>query len=179
MSSCHRGHEYITRKLVEAGADPNIQNKVGESAAMFAVKGGHLSCIDALAQSKNNNVDWNLVDKYGRNVTMLALDSSLEVLNRLTTIDTIDWNTRNSNGDSTLTLALASDNSDIIRTVLSVSQIKYDVDHLKEKNVYDKAVAECQKYLAELYGDGGNIDRLVSFALHTGMKDMAELLGKS
>ena len=178
MMSCCNGHAEITRKLIQAGAELNIQNYLGETAANRAVFNDEMACIDVLAEY--DDTDWNLTDEDGDSVTMIAIHKNLvEILRRLTTIDSIDWNIRNNESESTLTKALAHENKDFIKIVLSVPTIVYDNGYLRRMKVYDKAVTECQKYLVELseVTENGSLESLVMFAIDIGLENMAKFIG--
>ena len=103
------------------------------------------------------------------------------MLGRLTKITNINWNNLTKfGGNSTLTLALRRSNSKIIKAILAIPQIIYDVYHLRDHDVYDEAVSECKKYLSELSGGSENdIESLVEFAVERGLYNMAKFLAKS
>ena len=69
-------------------------------------------------------------------------------------IESIDWNYRTNNGASALTTALKFCHYEKHRRnknllwILTCPKVVYDIDHLKQQNVYDIAVTMCQSLLA-------------------------------
>ena len=50
-------------------------------------------------------------------------------------------------------MALEKRNKEIVDMLLSVEGLELDIDHLKSKNMFSKAVTACQKFVSEKMGN--------------------------
>ena len=157
MMSCRDGYSEITEKLVTASTvDLNCRRSnvlFGDTAAMIAAYYNRPECLKILA--KQDRVDWNYQTNKGWTAAICAVISNhVECVRILLTIPHLNWNLRtNENsgdpGRSALTIALENGNKEIINLVLSAKGLTLDIDHLKSKNVFEKAVAALQAFVPE------------------------------
>ena len=178
--SCCNGHSEITQKLVSTpGVDLNCQNSDGNTAAMIAACHNQTECLKILATQ--DSVEWNIQDDdFGGTAAMCAVyQNQVENVRILLTIPSINWNMRMNDNSSAVTIALEGGNKEIINLVLSAGGLALDVDHMKSKNVFDKAVTACKEFVLGKMGDDGIDDEemITSFALENDMVEIAKVLG--
>lgn len=61
MNAASRGFHDMVQLLLDIGADPNLQDKDGSTALMYAAEHGHEKCVRRLI--KNKKGDPNIRDK--------------------------------------------------------------------------------------------------------------------
>ena len=99
-----------------------------------------------------------------------------EAVKILSEIESIDWNIVGEDEDTALTWALDMDeeNADILRILFGIPSLDINIDKLKDKRAYEKAVIAAKKYLDSLMDNSG--DDYLMFALKTDLDKIAALL---
>ena len=76
-----KGNKEVVEMLLDAGADPSVQDELGNTASVLASENGHKEVVEMLL---NVGVDPNVQDKYGETALMLALaNGHKEIVNLL------------------------------------------------------------------------------------------------
>ena len=79
LYACSKGHQGIVKKLLDEGADINIQDKIGASPLHRAAGCGRLEMVKFLLNSANS-MDLNMQDNYGNTPLHAACeDGSVDV----------------------------------------------------------------------------------------------------
>ena len=98
-------------------------------------------------------------------------------------IKCVDWNLRNKDDESALIWALNGERKEIINLILSVPDLEIDIDHLKSKDVFEKAVEACKEYVSVMMDDttddAFDEQNILSYALRNNMDSFARLLCRS
>ena len=167
------GHSEIVKKLAKApGIDLNFQSldgwwNFGESAAFLSISSTssdihsppiNLDCVKVLAEVEG--VDWNLEDSEGVTPFMRALMNrrmdSVKCLKVLRNISSIDWNNIYPPDygfkGSPFCYTLFTDHNVIPRYIiprflLTLPDVQVDIDELKERYCFDKAVMACKQHV--------------------------------
>lgn len=105
--------------LLRHHANPNIQNKEGETPLIIAIKGGCTECVTELLA--NTNTDITLINIYGKTALMYAAEKGMkEVVEQLLLRDDSNVNLQDAHGDTALILAArAHDDANIIEALLA------------------------------------------------------------
>ena len=105
------------------------------------------------------------------------------MLKKLGTIRKIDWNLKNNKYESTLTKALASENDDLIKSVLSIPEIIYDTKYLMIEGVYCTAIDIIPKLLTSMIREEVNMairckcrEAIILFAKMSGLENLADFI---
>ena len=110
----------IVQDLITIGdADPNEKNNLGKNALMYAIENKNQGIIKILLNSPFLNI--NAVDHMGNNALMYAVRSGdANILTQLLRFfsSKIDFNIRNADGQTVFSLAVASNNYRMVRTLL-------------------------------------------------------------
>ena len=167
------GHSEIVKKLAKApGIDLNFQSldgwwNFGESAAFLSISSTssdihsppiNLDCVKVLAEVEG--VDWNLEDSEGVTPFMRALMNrrmdSVKCLKVLRNISSIDWNNIYPPDygfkGSPFCYTLFTDHNVIPRYIiprflLTLPDVQVDINDLKERYCFDKAVMICKQHV--------------------------------
>ena len=115
----------IVQDLITIGdADPNEQDNLGKNALMYAIENKNQGIIKILLNSPFLNI--NAVDHMGNNALMYAVKSGdANILTQLLRFfsSKIDFNIRNADGQTVFSLAVASNNLRMVRTLLESGAI--------------------------------------------------------
>ena len=183
IKSFFEDNDDITRKLLEAGADPNSQDDDGNTLAGLAVCNDMPGIVEILAE--NGKTNWNIpTNENGDSIAMEAIniDVSPEMLLRLTKIPNIDWIIRNEDDENILVRGLnVFPNKEKIKILFTIPQIEYDVDYLKEMEVYERAVEEAKQFLTDKMEEEGMDcgESLVRYAMRLGLEKLAAFVEKA
>ena len=166
------GHSSIVKKLVKApGIDLNFQSldglwNDGESAALLSMLSAcnihspsiNLDCVKVFTETEG--VDWHLEDSKGFTPFIRALMNkrmdSVKCLKVLRNVSSIDWNNIYPPDYgfkcSPFCYSLGTDYNKIQRNViprflLTLPDVQVDIDELKERYCFDKAVMACKQHV--------------------------------
>ena len=177
---CDSGNVFAARKAIEAGANINYVDEDGRTPAMNAALAGKVNIIDLLEEYDETN--WNYKNNHGENILLVLfpIGDNFDIIQRLSLIEDLNWEIQDNNGMSilvkTMENSLCEYCSENTTALLSVPQIKYDVDYLKQKNVYEATVRECKNYVTNLMRDEGLEGDLVRFAKRKCLINMAAFI---
>lgn len=79
MQAAYYGYIEVLKKLIQAGANLNLQSKKGETALLLAVKRNRPEIVQILIDAR---ADLNLTNQHGMTALMLAIENT-ELLNKL------------------------------------------------------------------------------------------------
>ena len=109
------GHSRVGQILLKGGADPNIQEKDGRSALMYASQNGHSEVVQILLKG---GADPNIQEKDGRSALMYAsLNGHSEVVQILLK-GGADPNIQEKDGRSALVSAYTNGHSEVVQILL-------------------------------------------------------------
>ena len=115
----------IVQDLITIGdADPNEKNNLGKNALMYAIENKNQGIIKILLNSSFLNI--NAVDDMGNNDLMYAVKSGdAKIVSQLLSFfpSEIDFNRRNADGQTVFSLAVASNNLGMVKTLLESGAI--------------------------------------------------------
>ena len=77
MQACKNGHELCARALLEAKADPNVENKDHVTALNFACNWGHEACALLLLR---NGARADVKDKWGDTPRSIAKKKKMKAV---------------------------------------------------------------------------------------------------
>ena len=102
LEACrHGGSLRKIKEYIEAGADVNVQDSLGTTAAMFAVTDQNVGLLQML--SERSDIDCNIQNEDGNTVALLATKLQqydfLQMLLQNQT-ENIDWNIQNKEGNT-------------------------------------------------------------------------------
>jgi ankyrin repeat protein len=120
--------EKVTRLLIQAGLDPDVQNHVGETALHKIVEVGNLGVAKLLIEA---GADVNLIDNTGRTVCFYAAQSGLaELIDLLLADFDIDVNAKDELGCTALMLASEERHADVVKLLLDAGADAKVVDKM-------------------------------------------------
>lgn len=115
----------IVQDLITIGdADPNEKHSLGKNALMYAIENKNQGIIKILLNSPFLNI--NAVDHMGNNALMYAVKSGdAKIVSQLLSFfpSEIDFNRRNADGQTVFSLAVASNNLGMVKTLLESGAI--------------------------------------------------------
>lgn len=115
----------IVQDLITIGdADPSEKDNSGKNALMYAIENKNRGIIEILLYSPSLNI--HAVDHMGNNALMYAVKSGdAKIVSQLLSFfpSEIDFNRRNADGQTVFTLAVASNNLGMVKTLLESGAI--------------------------------------------------------
>ena len=100
-----QGHNKCVNALLQAGADPNIQNKKGNTALSNASRWGYKYCVYLLLQAGSKSINPNIRDKKGNTALIYAARYGYKGCVSLLLKAGADPNIKNDWGDTALLYA--------------------------------------------------------------------------
>ena len=120
MQAAKKGNENITKDLINAGANINLQDiNLGINALMWAVSNGHTKIVKLLI---NHGADVNLKTRYCWTALMAAATVNKPKIVRLLIINGAKINSKNNDGETALMLAEKKGSWDIVKLINPDSQ---------------------------------------------------------
>ena len=161
------GHVKVVEILTKSAIDWNYKDSMGETVVFACIKYRRFDCLKLLMSVES--VDWNISNCSGKTPLMILVEKENKntlYLELLRQVPSIDWNYINkfqsehlNCDDSVVTLTLNKENQKFFHYLLSLPEIKIDIEHLKKKCVHRKAVLESIKYVKHMMiHDGNNPD---------------------
>ena len=99
------------KRLLEAGADPNFQDKCGSTALIWASKTGNIEIVRVLFEA---GADLNLQNRWGNTALIIASRYTVEETVKILLEAGADPNIQNRWGNTALELALSDKNNKIV-----------------------------------------------------------------
>ena len=109
------GHSRVGQILLKGGADPNIQEKDGRSALMYASQNGHSEVVQILLKG---GADPNIQEKDGRSALMYASFNGHSEVVQILLKGGADPNIQEKDGRSALVSAYTNGHSEVVQILL-------------------------------------------------------------
>ena len=106
------GHKETVELLLNSGADPNIQNKFGQTALIMASCEGHTEIIELLL---NSGADPNIQNKFGRTALYCASCKEYKEIVELLLKANADPNIQDKKGGTAYYVAQSKDIKDLLK----------------------------------------------------------------
>ena len=138
MVACHMGHDNIVRRLcLFTGIQMNSRNNSGFTALCYALYQNKPACVSVLI------LDHSVTDRYGRNVAQLAVESNKangqRYLELLSGDRRVDWNIKNSAGDTPVMYCLKNNKIEMVRCLIDTPGVDLDTVDRDGRNLEDVA----------------------------------------
>lgn len=155
MFAAWRGHDEIVALLTQSGASINATSNSGMTALMYAAFGGHLRSVQLLLGSGANP---NLQGERGKNALMYAIEREhLEIARVLTVVS--NNSQTNTDGDTSLQLAVKKGNVDIVSTLLTPTNSSLEtVDNFGQTPLMNAARKGHTRIVIRLLNKGARVN---------------------
>lgn len=165
----------------------NAGDKEGRPAHFLALMDGNMELLQLLVSSHQAAIDWNIkidgfpiifTNFYWRTEAILKSvdhrvtpEQRMAIFNLLLEIPSLDWNAKNTRGETLLGLALDKQDVKMVLFLFEAPGLDYDVDQLSDMIISQSTIQRCltvleERQMTHVYSDAVNfLNAAKKFAL--------------
>ena len=141
--------------LTQTEIDWNYQDGMRQTAVFAGINNRSYPSLELVTGI--DSIDWNITNCIGRTPLLIAVElSDIRSLELLRQVPSINWNYINKYqsayekcDDSAVTLALNQTSEECFQYLLTVPEVKVDIEHLKNRGLFRKAVVRCKEFVSK------------------------------